>query len=111
MEKSNEEKWGELLQEMCNSGKSQTKWCEEQGINFHTFKYWMKKLCPKSKHVEEQPIDKETKWLREVYLWDISVSYIEMTFRTVLFQFICICMIVPTKTANVIRRSVPSPVI
>ena len=75
MEKSNEEKWGELLQEMRDSGKSQTKWCEEQGINFHTFKYWMKKLSQKSKHVEGQPIDKETKWLKLATKQDDDVMH------------------------------------
>src|ERR1035437_2994129 len=61
---SKEKMWEKLIQEMCESKKHQKNWCEEKGINFSTLKYWMQKLSPKTKPIDEQVVDKEIKWLK-----------------------------------------------
>jgi hypothetical protein len=41
------EKWSEKLTEQKNSGKSIRAWCVEQGVRYHTFLYWRKRLSTK----------------------------------------------------------------
>lgn len=53
--KSNQKKWVALVDEQLHSGLSQEKWCAENEISIHAFRYWKKKFTIESN--ERQKID------------------------------------------------------
>lgn len=44
---SNPEYWEQILAEQMNSGLTQTKWCEENDVSIHNFRYWKNRLKQK----------------------------------------------------------------
>ncbi len=37
-------KWQEIIESQKKSGISQIKWCEENNVNIHNFRYWVSRL-------------------------------------------------------------------
>lgn len=58
---SNPEYWEQLLSDQLSSGLTQIKWCEQNSINLHNFRYWKKRLSLGPK-VEVDPSECEGKW-------------------------------------------------
>ena len=59
-----EEMWEKLIDELAESGKLQAEWCKEKEITLSTLKYWVRKLSPKTKSIENQSVSKESAWLK-----------------------------------------------
>ncbi|BES63915.1 hypothetical protein SANA_03540 [Gottschalkiaceae bacterium SANA] len=40
----NKQKWQEIIEHQRSSGLSQKQWCEENQVNLHSFRYWVRRL-------------------------------------------------------------------
>lgn len=43
----NKEKWQSIVEAQISSGQTQIKWCDEQNVSIHKFRYWKRRLNEK----------------------------------------------------------------
>ena len=50
----NLQQWTDRIKEQCESGLTQTKWCEENGVNIHNFRYWKRRISEVSGDIKTE---------------------------------------------------------
>lgn len=52
---SNSQYWEQVIADQTNSGLTQVKWCEQNDVNIHNFRYWKSRIKG-NKHSNDTPL-------------------------------------------------------
>ena len=97
MDKSKIDYWSEQIKLQKESGLSQQKWCEENGIKYHTMKSWGTKLKkeeekPKSQFIELKPAEPAIRAENiEITISKISLKVTPQSFPFVIKELVKLC--------------------
>ena len=97
MGKSKIDYWAKQIELQKESGLTQQKWCEENGIKYHTFKAWGSKLKkseekPNSQFIELKPTEPAI-WAEniEITIGKISLKVSNESFPFVIKELVKLC--------------------